>query len=183
MLNYSFAHRTFSRPVSLSEDLIRNVSLSRTTHLALARHHHSAVVSRLRPGPIHPASPGRRRRLPRRRRPRNSRPPRLGHPPRKQHPPPRKSPASLLGHCHRHQALRRPHMERPPLPPPQRPCPSLLPVLLRPPLPDAAIRLLGRRSFPRLVRTVSLHAHLDSRRHRRPLDRHRPLPLPRRLAI
>src|SRR6266404_4111068 len=183
MLNYSFAHRTFSRPVSLSEDLIRNVSLSRTTHLALARHHHSAVVSRLRPGPIHPTSPGRRRRLPRRCRPRNSRPPRLGHPPRKQHPLSRKSPAPLLGHRHRHQTFRRSHVERPPFPPPQRPRTSPSALLLRPPLPHATIRLLGRRGFPRLVRTVSLHAHLDSRRHRLPLDRHRPLPLPRRLAI
>src|SRR5260370_35355321 len=103
MLNYYFAHRTFSLLVSLSEDLIRNVSLSWTTHLALARHHHSAVVSRLRPGPIHPASPGRRRRLPPPRRPRNSRPPRLGHPPRKQHPRPRKTPPPLLGPRHRHQ--------------------------------------------------------------------------------
>src|SRR5882762_857928 len=162
MLNYYFAHRTFSCLVSLSEDLIRNVSLSRTTHLALARHHHSAVVSRLRPGPIHPASPGRRRRLPRRRRPRNPRPPRLGHPSRKQHPLSRKSPASLLGHRHRHQALRRPHLERSPLPPSQRPRTSFSALLLRPPLPYAAVRLLGRRRFPGLVRTVSLHAHPDS---------------------
>src|SRR5882724_2993782 len=162
MLNYYFAHRTFSLLVSLSEDLIRNVSLSRTTHRALARHHHSAVVSRLRPGPIHPASPGRRRRLPRRRRPRNSRPPRLGHSPRKQYPLSRKSPAPLLGHRHRHQTFRRSHVERPPLAPPQRPRTSLSALLLRPPLPHATIRLLGRRGFPRLVRTVSLHAHPDS---------------------
>src|SRR5882757_5078812 len=148
MLNYYFAHRTFSLLVSLSEDLIRNVSLSRTTHLALARHHHSAVVSRLRPGPIHPTASGRRRRLPRRRRPRNSRPPRLGHAPRKQHPLSRKSPAPLLGHRHRHKTFRRSHVERSPLPPPQRPRTSLYALPLRPPVPLATIRLLGRPRNP-----------------------------------
>src|SRR6267378_4994441 len=159
MLNYYFGHRTFSRLVSLSEVFIRNVSLCRTTHLAFARHPASPLARCLRPRPLHPASPGRRRRLPRRRRPRNSRPPRLDHSPRKQYPLPRKSTASLLGYRRRYQTLRSPHLERPPLSPHQRPRPCLSPLLLRPPLPHATIRLLGRRGFPCLVRTVSLHAH------------------------
>jgi len=74
-----------------------------------------------------------------------------------------KAPPPLLGHRHRHQTFRRSHVERSPLPPPQCPRTSLSALYFfgrRFLTPQS--RLLGRRRFPRLVRTVSLHAHPDS---------------------
>src|SRR5207245_1884376 len=155
-----------------------NVSLCRTTHLALARHYHSPLAGRLWPRPVHAAAAGRRRRLSRRRRPRNSRPPRLGHPPRKQHPLPRESPASLLGSRARPRAFRRAHLERPPVPPFELPCASVSALFLRPPVPYAAIRFLGGCGFPRILRPLSLHPHSHPRCHCRPVDWHRVVSFP-----
>src|SRR5208283_599222 len=59
----------------------------------------------------------------------------------------------------------------------------LPPLFLRPPLPDSAIRFLGRDCLSCHNRPLSLHPHPHPGRHRRPLDRPCSLFLPRRLAI